>query len=260
MSAPNLARTLHELAFELPDRIGYTFLDEHGQVADRWSFSDLDRRASAVAAALSPVTQAGDRALLLFPSGLDFVAGFYGALRAGVVAVPASPPNPDRLERTLPRLLALVAAARPSAVLTVSPLARAARRFADLAPELLRVPWISVDALPDAPLTSRSAPDGLAFLQYTSGSTSTPKGVRVSHANLAEQMRTFSLKNGFGRHTVFGSWLPIHHDMGLIGKLLTPAWYGAHTVFMAPGTFLRRPALWPRMMSCLLYTSPSPRD
>ena len=249
MSAPNLARTLHELAFELPDRIGYTFLDEHGQVADRWSFSDLDRRASAVAAALSPVTQAGDRALLLFPSGLDFVAGFYGALRAGVVAVPASPPNPDRAERTLPRLLALVAAARPSAVLTVSPLARAARRFADLAPELLRVPWISVDALPDAPLTSRSAPDGLAFLQYTSGSTSTPKGVRVSHANLAEQMRTFSLKNGFGRHTVFGSWLPIHHDMGLIGKLLTPAWYGAHTVFMAPGTFLRRPALWPRMMS-----------
>ncbi|MFO0958314.1 MAG: amino acid adenylation domain-containing protein [Isosphaeraceae bacterium] len=206
------------------------------------TFRGLFDRALAVGRKLRELGLEGERALLLYPAGLDFVAAFFGCMAGGVVAVPSHLPRPNR---PMPRLRAIVEDARPRAVLTVADLLGDFERWVAGVPELAGLPCLATDLETEAaPAPGTPDPGALAFLQYTSGSTATPKGVMVTHANL--------MHNSSCIHRVFGTypdgkgvcWLPAFHDMGLIGGVLQPIYCGAESILMSPVSFLQRPVRW----------------
>ncbi|NOK09188.1 non-ribosomal peptide synthetase, partial [Corallococcus exercitus] len=224
----------------------YTFLEEGEEGA--LTYAGLASRARAIAVAVAEHARAGDRVVLLYPPGLEYVAGFFGCLSAGAVAVPAYPPDPSRLERTLPRLRAIIQDARATVVLTTSFVLSMAEFLFEQAPELRDVKWLATDALSPDEASAWRAPavtaDTLAFLQYTSGSTGTPKGVMLTHGNL---LHNLSLIHGAFQarpDSVGVIWLPPYHDMGLIGGILEPLYGGFHTALMSPLSFLKRPMAW----------------
>lgn len=231
-----------------PHRAAYTFLVEAGEEKVGLTYAELDCRARAIAAWLQGSGAGGGRALLIFPPGLDFVAAFFGCLYAGVTAVPAYPPHPARARQTVERLRALIADAQVSSVMTTSTLlARMQPLFAE-SPGLEALKWVAADvvALDLAPEWREPIVSGqtLAFLQYTSGSTSAPKGVMVSHENLLSN--SAYIQSGF-EHTpdsVAVSWLPAYHDMGLIDGIVQPLYSGFPCYLMPPASFLQRPARW----------------
>jgi amino acid adenylation domain-containing protein len=238
-----LAGLLKRRAAERPDDLAYLFLADGEVESERLTWADLDTRARAIAATLRESLAPGDRALLLFPPGLDFVAAFFGCLYAGVVAVPAYPPRLN--DRAQSRLRAIARDAAPRAALTTSTIAAAAGALAERVPELAAARWIAVDALTasDAELPEPD-PESVAFLQYTSGSTSDPKGVRVTHANLVHNERMIGAAFRQDERSVVVGWLPLYHDMGLIGNVLQPLHAGARCVLMSPVAFLQKPLRW----------------
>ena len=233
-----------------PSRWAYSFLVDGETESARLTYGELDRQARATAMRLLQETSPGDRALLLYPPGLEFVAAFFGCLYAGVVAVPAYPP---RSHRRSGRLASIVEDARPGIVLTTAALAARWTTEEGRPAELGSLRWIATDEVPGdlavgwrEPRTDRSS---LAFLQYTSGSTSTPKGVMVSHGNLLANEETIRLAFGQSEESVIVGWLPLYHDMGLIGNVLQPLYVGAPCVLMSPLAFLQSPARWLRTVS-----------
>lgn len=228
----------------------YTFQRDDGHETTL-DFASLDRRARAIAARLQKTCQPGDRALLVYPAGLDFIAGFFACAYAGVLAVPVCYPKP---KRPMPRLLSIAKDAQPKVALTNSKtLDQFDFYLMDRA--LSEIEWIASDDTPDEFASSWTRPDlsghDLAFLQYTSGSTSEPKGVMVSHGNLLHNLEV--IRHGFGIDFDFHAgeprnrgvfWLPAYHDMGLIGGILTPMYVGGHSLLLSPGAFLQRPARW----------------
>jgi acyl-CoA synthetase (AMP-forming)/AMP-acid ligase II len=253
VKAPDLLTLLENRALEHGDEVLYTFLldgeDARAQLGYRGLFDAARRIASLLEARLRP----GDRAVLLFPPGLDYIAAFFGCIAARVVAVPAYPPDVGRLESSLSRLRAIIDDARPSAILTTRMIHDARSMVVDLAPDLAAIPWIPTDdGAGDADAWKRPdvRPSDFAFLQYTSGSTATPKGVILSHeclaANLFAIERAMRVRRGVS--TVV-AWLPPYHDMGLIGKILEPLWAGAPCTLMSPLDFLQRPYRWLRAIA-----------
>ncbi len=243
----DLLRTRAGQASRLP---AYTFLRD-GEVEDgTLTHAELDERARAVAVALQQVAAPGERALLLFPAGLDFVAAFFGCLYAGVVAVPAYPPGGRRPQ---PRLRAIARDAAVRVVVTTAALAERREELTALVPELAAADWVATDALPvdlaEMWLEHAPGPEALAFLQYTSGSTSDPKGVRVTHGNLLHNEELIRQAFGQSAESVIVGWLPLYHDMGLIGNVLQPLYVGARCVLMSPLAFLQQPARWLRAVS-----------
>ncbi|HEX2269404.1 MAG TPA: AMP-binding protein, partial [Pyrinomonadaceae bacterium] len=209
----------------------------------------MDRRARAIAASLYAAgIKDGDRVLLLYPPGLDFTAAFFGCLYAGVVAIPVYPPHPARLNRTLPRLQAIIADAQAAAALTTTPLLALASKLFETAADLKALRWLATDVLPEnieqewqrLDLSS----DTLAFLQYTSGSTGAPRGVMLKHSQI---LHNASLVHYAFRHMpddTYFSWLPTFHDMGLMVGVLHPLYAGIPAVLISPAAFLQRPILW----------------
>jgi amino acid adenylation domain-containing protein len=236
---------LRRQALEQPDRHGYTFLLDGETDEAAMTYGELDGRARAIGAQLQIAGVSGERALLLYPPGLEYIAAFFGCLYAGTVAVPSYPP---RLNRQDPRLRAIVADAQPTVVLTNSDIfSSVERRFAHT-PELAALRWLATDDVTGDLAGDWRDPgvtgDTLAFLQYTSGSTSAPKGVMVSHGNL---IHNSALIQRCFEHTVDSRgviWLPPYHDMGLIGGILQPLYVGFPVVLMSPVTFLQRPVRW----------------
>jgi acyl-CoA synthetase (AMP-forming)/AMP-acid ligase II len=176
-----------------------------------------------VAAKLQSMNMAGERALLLYPPGLDFVAGLFGCIYSGTIAVPAFPP---RRNRNMTRIQAISDNAEATAALSVSDVTDRVAGLLDEAPHLKSLSWIATDGL-DAELADQWTPpdllpDALAVLQYTSGSTGTPKGVVLAHRNLMHNMGsiTYGFEPGHQGSGVF--WLPTYHDMGLIGGIMNP--------------------------------------
>ena len=239
----NLVQALQRRAALTPDRVALRFLAETPEQAVVLSYRELDQRARTIAGALQAEAEFGDRAVLLFPSGPDYVAAFFGCLYAGVIAVPAYPPESAKRHHQ-ERLLSIINDAEPRLLLT----------SADLSDALLQIegapPLLCVDTLDGALAASWVAPnlagDHIAFLQYTSGSTALPKGVQVSHGNLVAN--ELLIRHGFGidlnPDDVIVSWLPLYHDMGLIGGLLQPIFSGVPCVLMSPAYFLGRPLRW----------------
>ena len=222
----------------------YTFLVDGDQEEARLTFGQLDRQARAIAAWLQQLGVTGERALLLYPPGLDYIAAFFGCLYAGVVAVPAYPP---RLNRPTPRLQAIVADAEATVALTTSSIFSNIERRFEHTPDLAALRWLVTDNVPTSAADWREdmpAADTLAFLQYTSGSTSAPKGVMLSHANLLYNTQLISYGLNIHDETVGVFWLPPYHDMGLIGSILSPIYVGRPVVIMSPMAFLQYPLRW----------------
>ncbi|WP_284176660.1 non-ribosomal peptide synthetase, partial [Frigidibacter sp. SD6-1] len=219
----------------------FTFLDR--DQSECLSFADLGAEAKALAGRVQARVATGERVLVILPPGRDYVIGITALSLAGAVAVPALSPTSAK---GFPRLARIAEDAGPTLILTSAALAE--KIAAE--PALACLPRLQIDGADRAPWTMPDVgPDDLLFLQYTSGSTGTPKGVMVSHANVMANLAESTAAFGMTRHDVVVSWLPPHHDFGLVGGILSPLWNGCHAVHLAPAAFLTRPLRWLKALS-----------
>ena len=249
MENVSLVALLAKQAETQPDARAYIFLSDRGAEEAVLTFRQLHDAALALAARLKEVAQPGDRALLVFPPGLEFVVAFFGCLIARVIAVPMMMP---RRQSARDASAAIMANCEPAIALTNSTFAIRQDLQARFSREGLQ--WLAVDLepAPVAPGTSdlpQPGPQDIAFLQYTSGSTSDPKGVAVSHANLLANLEMIRLSLGNTSQSTYVNWVPLYHDMGLILNTLEALYVGALCVLMAPNAFTQRPLGWLRAIS-----------
>jgi acyl-CoA synthetase (AMP-forming)/AMP-acid ligase II len=244
----SLVDVLQHRAAEQPNDLAYIFLPDRGAERLSLSFSELYARALAVAVSLAERGQKGDRAVLLFSPGLDFIVAFFACLLAGVIAVPMMVP---RRASSRDASTAILADCSARFAMTRRDL------LTDSRPELSerfgtgKLDWVFVDSCSAAsgelqaplPLPTR---EDIALLQYTSGSTSSPKGVIVSHGNLIENSEMIRIALGNTRNSTHVSWVPLYHDMGLILNALQSLYVGALCVLLAPVSFMQRPLSWLR--------------
>lgn len=232
------------------DAICYTYLLDGENQEFNLSYGEFERAVRKVAVALQQHCTVGDRALLIYRPGIDFIIGYFGCLFAGVIAVPVYPPMrpADWL-----RFLGIAKDCQPNAICSTASLSQMISAGLTQFPEFAALPVICTDAVQEFPEEKWLAPnissDHLAFLQYTSGSTGNPKGVMVSHKNLVHNEKLIHL--GFSSRPDFNvvSWLPLYHDMGLIGGAIQPIYLGCRTVIMSPIAFLQKPFRWLQAIS-----------
>ena len=227
----SFAEILATHAREDPDGTAFIFEGD-----ERVTYAQLDARARTIAAGLADAR--GERVLLVYPPGLEYVAALFGCFYAGAVAVPAYPPDPSRLERSLPRLEAIIRDATPKVVLTIAVLT-----------ELVGGDTLATDTLPEGSYFEPAEPGDVALLQYTSGSTAAPRGVMLTHANLLHNSDFIRRAFGNTEHSSGVIWLPPYHDMGLIGGILQPVFVGFPCLLMSPFTMLTRPVNWLRAIT-----------
>jgi acyl-CoA synthetase (AMP-forming)/AMP-acid ligase II len=243
-TASTLVQIVNRRAATTPDAVAYRFVRDGLTVTEELTCNGLAARALAIAAHLQQRAEPGDRALMLYPPGLDFLCAFLGCLHAGVIAVPAYPPRGHELDARV-QTIAADASPRiglaPSALVPIITAAAGSSTFADLA-------WLGTDRIASSDRSGwkdwSPSPDTVAHLQYTSGSTATPKGVVVSHRNLLRNLLDMHLGWRHDEASVLLSWLPHFHDMGLVYGLLGPLFAGIPGYLMAPITFLQRPVRW----------------
>ena len=236
------------------DDRAYTFLVDGDSEEVHLTYSELDRQARAIGAWLVSQNLKGQRALLLYPPGLDFIAAFFGCQYAEVVAVPVYPP---RLDRAPSRIQAIAADAGATVALTIDMVLEWARPLIDQTPDLKELRWLSTDGIAHAAdqgserqwQRPQITGDTLAFLQYTSGSTGTPKGVMLSHSNLLHNSAAIAYAFEHTRSAVGVFWLPSYHDMGLVGGILQPLYLGRPNILMSPVAFVQKPFRWLQAIS-----------
>jgi acyl-CoA synthetase (AMP-forming)/AMP-acid ligase II len=239
--AVSIVEALRHHATAQPARTAVRFLPAAGEPT-QLTFGELDAAAMTLASILRSQIGAGDRVLMFYPPGLDFVLAFFGVLYAGGIAVPLVPP---RRHGGRPVIAALLANAQPSLALTTSMLAPRVRELLREIPSSLR--QIATDEVElqhrddDCPLPS---PETVCVLQYTSGSTGTPRGVMVTHDNIARNSRLLAHQAALDSRSVWVNWVPHFHDLGLFGSLCTPLYNGIETVLMPPAAFVARPVRW----------------
>ncbi|MBD2727324.1 fatty acyl-AMP ligase [Nostoc sp. FACHB-892] len=229
----------------------YTFLQSTETEALSLTYKELHLQAQAIAASLQSLNLVGERALLLYQPGIEFIAAFFGCLYAGVVAIPAYPP---RRNQKLSRLQAIAADAQAKVVLTSQSLLHSLQTsFNEEDLELSGLHWLATDGLSNDLAQAWQPPElngnTLAFLQYTSGSTGTPKGVMITHGNLLHNERMIEKAFGHTDKTIVVGWLPVFHDMGLIGNVLQPIYLGVPCILMSPVEFLQKPIRWLQAIS-----------
>ncbi|HET8684565.1 MAG TPA: AMP-binding protein [Micromonosporaceae bacterium] len=209
------------------------------------TYGQLVAQARTVGAVLRSRLAVGERVLLLYPPGLGFAAGFLGALYAGMVAVPAPPP--DGYQRQRERLARIAEDCGAAAVLTDSATQPAVRLWARESGLDHAAPVVVSDRLdPSAGAGPRppTRAGTVAFVQYTSGSTRHPKGVQIDHGNLMAHCRGFQRRSGLDADARVGGWLPMYHDFGLVSQLIVALFAGCRSVLMPAATFLRHPYTW----------------
>ena len=241
---------LQKRADEHHGKMAYGFLENGENLSEQLTFDVLDKKARAIAVQLQQRKLQGERALLLYPSGLEYLAAYFGCLYAGVIAVPVYPPQ---MGKQLSRIEAVVGDCHPAVFLTTTDILATIK---DQMPELVNMgsaKWLTTENITteEADLWQRPDINGdtIAFLQYTSGSTSSPKGVMVSHGNLLANEHSILSLVETSPETVSVSWLPLFHDMGLIGMALHSLYLGTPNYLMAPFSFLQRPHRWLRAIS-----------
>ena len=246
----SLNDVLERRAAEQSGDRAYVFVSDRGAEEAVLTFAGLAERASGVAAWLAQHGSPGDRALLTFPPGLDFIVAFFGCLLAGTIAVPMMPP---RRVGARDSSSAIIADCAPRFVLTSGRLLAGRPDIVDRC-RVLGLQCLAIDTVPSGPVSAKLGPlgrghRGPAFIQYTSGSTSAPKGVMVTHRNLLANLEMIRHALGNTRRSAYVSWVPLYHDMGLVLNCLETLYLGSLGVLMAPATFMQRPLSWLRAIS-----------
>jgi acyl-CoA synthetase (AMP-forming)/AMP-acid ligase II len=252
MNYQNFVEVVRYQAENFADKNAYHFLHDAGRSLreETISYSELDSASRNIAANLQKYNCFNQRVLMLYPSGLEFIKAFLGCLYAGAIAVPA--PLPTKRGQQLNRVFGIINNANVVAVITSKDFIDNIKTWLD-EENLSHIPCFATDDLllnlSSSWVEPKIGPDHLAFFQYTSGSTSEPKGVMVSHKNLLANEKLIEYGFGLSPTSIAGGWLPFYHDMGLIGNGLNPLYTGYPMVLMTPMTFLKRPARWLQMIS-----------
>ncbi|BAZ25547.1 AMP-dependent synthetase and ligase [Kalymmatonema gypsitolerans NIES-4073] len=245
MKFSNLVDLLHYRSQNQPGQKTYTFLQDGETASISLTYQELERQARAIAAYLQSLNATGERVLLLYPPGLEFIAGFFGCLYARAIAIPAYPPRPNQ---SLSRLEAIATDAEVKVAFTTSSLlAYLENRFAEN-PELARIHLVATDNIANDLGADWQKPtlssDTLAFLQYTSGSTGTPKGVMIAHSNLMHNLAMSHTSGEFTSNSRTVTWLPFGHNTGLIVGAIQPLYSDFPVTIMSPLDFLQKPLRW----------------
>lgn len=242
----SLIDLLQYRASKTPERTAFIFLEDGESETARITYDELHQRARTIGSWLQLHKATGGRVLLLYPSGLDYIASLFGCMYAGAIAVPAYPPSHNR---GLDRLEGIINDAQPAFALTTKDI----HSKAELLDEFREMKIVETDRIDKSfaefwfhPLLSERS---LAFLQYTSGSTATPKGVMLTHANLLFNERLIQKIFQQTEKSIVVGWLPLYHDMGLIGSVLQPIYNGSSCILMPPTAFLQQPARWLQTIS-----------
>ena len=259
--AATLVDLLRMRAEQQPEQVAYVFLNDHGVESESLTYKALDQRARAIAAFLQSRNAAGSLILLLYPSCLEFVAAFFGCMYARALAVPVYPPRRNQLGA---RVDAIRVATRARLALTDASTQSSGRSVSSSTNGLGELEWLDTETIgedyADAWREPQLSGNDLAFLQFTSGSVSAPKGVMLSHENILYNQRMIE---GAFEHTessrVLG-WLPLYHDMGLIGNVLQPLYMGVPCFLMSPLAFLLRPYRWLQAISRFRITTSGAPD
>src|ERR1700761_3716210 len=248
----NLVTFLDRHIDEIGDAVAYRYLefahDADGQLIEL-TWAALGARLRAIGARLQQITSRGDRVAILAPQGIDYIVGFFAAIKAGDIAVPLFAPEfPGHAER----LDAVLADARPSVVLTTAAAAAAVQEFVRSLPRANRPRVIAIDEVPDS-VGMTYAPvhldtDDIAYLQYTSGSTRSPVGVEITHRAIGTNVLQMVISTGIDWDIRSVSWLPLYHDMGLL-MIVCVAVFGTQVTLMSPVAFVRRPQRWIRQLA-----------
>jgi acyl-CoA synthetase (AMP-forming)/AMP-acid ligase II len=251
MSAETLVEVLRRHAEQRPERVVFTWLEDGERETGTRSLGDLDARARAIGSRLAASVAPGQRALLLYDQGLPFIDAFFGCLYAGVIPVPTAAEY-VRPEAALARLAPIIADATPAVLMTdgsgmAAQALSAGVLDAHEAAGAVGIPMLDTSELgsPDPawePVPARA--DGVAYLQYTSGSTGAPRGVAVSHANVMANFEMCRANIGTSQETVIISWVPMFHDLGLVGFTLLTVADASHCLMMSPVAFVLRPLRW----------------
>jgi len=254
LQANSIAEILQQRAIATPQSLAYVFLENGENKEQKLTYQDLDRQAKAIATQLQTRVKSGDRALLIYPyvAVLDFIAAFMGCLYAGIVAVPCHPPmNSLTSAEISTRLVNSEAAIILSNTKLLGKLKTqlgSIPNFAELNPD-----WLDTSKVDIQEQQAYNSPNfqsqDLAFLQYTSGSTGEPKGVMINHACLLQNQEMLRLAFGHNQNSVGVGWLPIFHDMGLIGNVIQPIYLGITCVLMSPISFIQKPLRWLQAIS-----------
>jgi acyl-CoA synthetase (AMP-forming)/AMP-acid ligase II len=252
----NLVDFLQYRAEQQGDRTAYIFLKEGVTESGSLTYAELDLQARAIAAKLQSLVKTGSRALLVYPydAGLEFIAAFFGCLYAGVIAVTIVPP---RYSQAISQLSPRAIASGAEVILTTAGfwtnISDAMSYDLDLVAQTKRFQWIETDSLDTsiAPNWEKTTikPDTIAFLQFTSGSTGMPKGVMVTHNNILYNEAMIRLGFDHQDDTLVVGWLPMFHDMGLIGNVLQPFYLGRPSVLMSPMSLIQQPFEWLQAIS-----------
>jgi acyl transferase domain-containing protein/acyl-CoA synthetase (AMP-forming)/AMP-acid ligase II/acyl carrier protein/2-polyprenyl-3-methyl-5-hydroxy-6-metoxy-1,4-benzoquinol methylase len=245
-----LVKILRLRAQNQPNKRAYTFLVDGKTDEISITYAQLDQQIRAIAAQLLNIAAPGERALLLYPAGLDFIKAFFGCLYAGIVAVPTYPPRRNRPDS---RFQAIANDAQATVVLTITEILSDIKSRLTQMPEFQNLQGLTTDNFTTEIAEARQMPDihgdTLAFLQYTSGSTGTPKGVMISHGNLLHNSNYIKQKTELTPNSVFVTWLPSFHDMGLMNGLIQPLYTGGVSILMSPLYFLQKPIRWLKAIS-----------
>ncbi len=252
-AVPNdLVSLLEQRANQTPHRPAFRYVGATSGPTT-WTYRGLWDAASIVANALQAQGVArGERILILFPPGLEFIQAFLGSVMAGAIAVPAPAPNPLKPKLSLQRLQSIVESAKPSHVLTLAPVLAALEPILHEVPRFDGIGWICIDRLaaPETPFVAAiPEPSDVALIQYTSGSTSDPKGAALTHANLMHNLRYFDVGWDHSPDSVVVNWLPAFHDLGLVYGILAPIWGGFLSIQMSPIDVIQQPLAWLRAIS-----------
>ena len=246
--SPTLLDVTRQRAERYRDKVAFDYChySPGGEEHSRLTYRELDIKARAIASTLQRLGARGERVLVLCPSGLDCIASFFGCIYAGAVAVPVHPPVRNRV---MGRVASIVADVQAGFVLTTAKLQAELKAAVDDLADGNSLQWCAVDAITPDGAAEWVAPDvdasTTALVQYTSGSTSAPKGVVVTHGNLLHNLDAIRQAWGRGDDNAIGVfWLPLHHDMGLIGGVLEGLYVGCTSFLMPPEAFIERPMRW----------------
>ncbi len=242
----SLADLFEYCCHQKPQELAYASVRDTLELESQLTYGELDHTVRSLAGHLARKALPGTRVLLLYPPGLDAVYAFWACICAGLVPVPAPAPDPVRRKHSLPRLRAIIEDAQLSLLLTTSGIEIISSELS-IAKDGSQIEWVATDQpydLADVVELPRLNETALAYLQYTSGSTASPRGVMVSHGNVLSHCKAMSLAGGVSDRSRSLCWLPYFHDYGLLHGIIAPFYAGIPAYLMSPVTFLRRPLRW----------------